>query len=79
MILGDDTSFQAALKCCKSTVYYDEDDDEGKLWISDKLSFYNSTPVVQPAAVADATDALSAVTQLNTLLARVRTLGLIAT
>lgn len=42
MILGDYTSFQAALKCCKSTVYYDEDDDEGKLWISDKLTFYNS-------------------------------------
>ena len=44
-----------------------------------KLSFYNSTPVVQPAAVSDATDAASVISQLNTLLARVRTLGLIAT
>jgi hypothetical protein len=44
-----------------------------------KLGFYNATPVVQPVAVADATDAASAITQLNALLARMRTLGLIAT
>jgi hypothetical protein len=44
-----------------------------------KLAFYNSTPVVQPAAVANATDAASAITQLNAVLARLRTLGLIAT
>lgn len=43
------------------------------------LGFYNATPVVQPAAVADATDAASVITQLNLLLARIRTLGLIAT
>ena len=44
-----------------------------------KLGFYNATPVVQPTAVADATDAASVITQLNALLARMRTLGLIAT
>jgi hypothetical protein len=44
-----------------------------------KLGFYNATPVVQPAAVADATDAASVITQLNLLLARMRDLGLIAT
>jgi hypothetical protein len=44
-----------------------------------KLGFYNKTPVVQPTAVADATDAASAITQLNALLARMRDLGLIAT
>jgi hypothetical protein len=44
-----------------------------------KISFYNATPVVQPSAVANATDAASAITQLNLLLTRVRTLGLIAT
>ena len=44
-----------------------------------KISFYNATPVVQPSAVADATDAASAITQLNLLLTRMRTLGLIAT
>ena len=44
-----------------------------------KLGFYNATPVVQPAAVADATDAASVITQLNALLARMRSLGLIAT
>ena len=44
-----------------------------------KLGFYNATPVVQPAAVADATDAATVITQLNDLLAKLRTLGLIAT
>jgi len=44
-----------------------------------KLGFYNATPVVQPTAVADATDAASAITQLNALLDRMRDLGLIAT
>ena len=46
---------------------------------SQKLGFFNATPVVQPTSVADATDAASAITQLNALLARMRTLGLIAT
>jgi hypothetical protein len=44
-----------------------------------KLAFFNATPVVQPTAVADATDAASVITQLNALLSRMRTLGLIAT
>ena len=43
------------------------------------VGFYNTTPVVQGAAVADATDAASAITQLNALLARIRATGLIAT
>ena len=43
------------------------------------LGFYGATPVARPAAVADATDAATVITQLNTLLARIRTLGLIAT
>jgi hypothetical protein len=42
------------------------------------LGFYGATPVVRPAAVSDATDPASAVTQLNAVLARLRTLGLIA-
>jgi hypothetical protein len=44
-----------------------------------KLGFFNATPVVQQAAIADATDAATAITQLNDLLAAMRTLGLIAT
>ena len=44
-----------------------------------KIGFFNATPVVQQAAVADATDAASTQDRLNDLLARVRTLGLIAT
>lgn len=43
-----------------------------------KLGFFNATPVVQPTAVADATDAASVITQLNALLSRMRDLGLIA-
>jgi len=43
------------------------------------LGFYGATPVVRPAAVADATDAASAISQVNAVLARLRTLGLIAT
>jgi hypothetical protein len=44
-----------------------------------KIGFYNATPVVQPTAVADATDAVDVITQLNDLLAKLRTLGIIAT
>jgi hypothetical protein len=44
-----------------------------------KIGFYDTTPVVQPAAVADATDAATVITQLNALLAKLRTLGIIAT
>jgi hypothetical protein len=43
------------------------------------LGFWNATPAVQPAAVADATDAATVITQLNALLARLRTIGIIAT
>jgi hypothetical protein len=46
---------------------------------SQKIGFYDKTPVVQPTAVADATDAASVITQLNALLSRMRDLGLIAT
>ena len=44
-----------------------------------KIGFFDATPVVQQAAVADATDAASTQARLNDLLARLRTLGLIAT
>jgi hypothetical protein len=43
-----------------------------------RLGFWNATPVAQPAAVADATDAGTTQTQLNALLARLRTAGIIA-
>jgi hypothetical protein len=46
---------------------------------SSLLGFYGATPAAQPAAVADATDAATVITQLNALLSRLRTLGLIAT
>jgi hypothetical protein len=47
--------------------------------VTQKLGFWNATPVVQPAAVADATDAASTEARLNDLLGHLRTLGLIAT
>ena len=43
-----------------------------------KIGFYNKTPVVQPTAVADATSAIDVITQFNALLSRMRDLGLIA-
>lgn len=44
-----------------------------------KLGFFDKAPVVQPTAVADATNAVDVITQLNALLSRMRDLGLIAT
>jgi len=44
-----------------------------------KLGFWDATPIAQPAAVADATSAATVITQLNALLSRLRTLGLIST
>ena len=46
---------------------------------SQKLGFFNQTPVVQPTAVADATTAVDVITRFNELLTRMRNLGLIAT
>lgn len=43
-----------------------------------KLGFWGATPVVRPAAIANATDAATAISQLNLLLAAARTVGLIA-
>jgi len=43
------------------------------------IGFYGDTPVNQPDAVADSTDAASVILRLNELLARMRELGLIET
>jgi hypothetical protein len=40
------------------------------------IGFYNTTPIAQPIHIADATDAASAITQLNLLLAKDAALGL---
>jgi len=44
-----------------------------------EIGFFGATAAAQPAAVADATDAATTQARLNDLLARLRTLGLIAT
>lgn len=43
------------------------------------VAFYGETPVAQQAGIANATDAATAITQLNLVIARLETLGLIAT
>jgi hypothetical protein len=45
---------------------------------SDKVGFFGATPVDQPATVADATDAATAITQINAIIDRLQELGLIA-
>jgi parallel beta-helix repeat protein len=43
-----------------------------------KLSFWNRPPVIQPAAVAKASDATSVIAQLNTLIDRLSSIGILA-
>jgi hypothetical protein len=46
---------------------------------SDKIGFYGlATPIVQPSAIADATDAATAITKVNAVIAALESLGLIA-
>lgn len=44
---------------------------------TDLVGFYGVTPVVRPASIADATDAATAITKCNLVIAALRTLGLI--
>ena len=46
---------------------------------ADLISFHGATPVVQAATIAAATDAATAISQLNLLLVVCRAKGLIAT
>ena len=46
---------------------------------SEKLAFWGATPTTQPATVANATNTTDVITQLNVVIARLKTLGLIAT
>jgi len=45
---------------------------------TDKVGFWGATPVVQAAAIADATDATTAISQLNLALAALANAGIIA-
>lgn len=45
---------------------------------TDKVAFFGATPVVRPANIVDATDAATAITQLNLVIAALETLGLTA-
>jgi hypothetical protein len=56
-------------------------DNVARITISDTggIGFYGVAAAARPAAVADATDAASVITQLNTLLSRLRTIGLLST
>lgn len=45
---------------------------------SEKVGFFGVAPVDQPATVADATDAATAITTVNAVIDRLQELGLIA-
>jgi len=45
---------------------------------SDKVGFYGATPVVQPATIADATDAATAITRVNAVIAALESVGITA-
>jgi hypothetical protein len=45
---------------------------------SDKIAFFGTTPIDQEAAIADATDAATAITQLNSVIGVLENYGLIA-
>ena len=46
---------------------------------TDLISFYNATPIVKAVHIDDATDAGTALTQINLILAALETYGLLAT
>lgn len=54
------------------------DGNEDGVVIPGKVGFYGTTPVAQPATIADATDAATAITKLNAVIAALETLGLVA-
>lgn len=46
---------------------------------TDKVGFYGATPVVQPAGIADATDATTVIAKCNLIIAALESVGIIAT
>lgn len=61
--------------------YLDDGNDDGTVLgqaSTSLVGFYGATPVDQPAAIADATDAATAITQCNAVIAALEELGLIA-
>lgn len=61
--------------------YLDDGNDAGTVLgqsASSLVGFYGTTPVNQPATVADATDAATAITTVNAVIDRLQELGLIA-
>ena len=56
-------------------------DDTGTILgqsVTDLVGFFGTTPVVQQATIADATDAATAITQLNDVIAALAAYGLLA-
>ena len=54
---------------------------DGETWgitAADKISFLGATPVAQQAHIADATDAATAITKCNAVIAALETFGLLA-
>ena len=44
---------------------------------TDKIGFYGATPIVRPTAPANATDAATAITSLNSLITALEDIGLL--
>jgi len=45
---------------------------------TDKVGFFGATPVVQQTTIADATDSATAITTVNSVIAKLEALGLLA-
>lgn len=61
--------------------YLDDGNDAGTVLGQDSsalVGFYGTTPVNQPATVADATDAATAITSCNSVIAALVEVGLLA-
>ena len=46
---------------------------------SDKIGFWGESRAAQPSAIADATDASTAIAQLNSVIAALESVGILAT
>jgi len=61
--------------------YLDDGNDAGTVLGQDAdalVGFWGTTPVNQPAAIVDATDAATAITRVNAVIAALEEVGLIA-
>lgn len=85
-VSGGAVEFQAGFQSNATSTFLQDIDVSGKVIAQSDLEhtgsnagFFGTTPTTQPAPIADATGAGDVVAQLNSLLAAMRSLGLIDT